>query len=245
MRVIRPLRELSVDRFRVHLLDAGQALQVQTPQKPFEQGVDVDVPQIRVFVDSGLDLEHEFGQCLQRVGHAGQLEPVFWVAEDHQHEVVRVVQLLNTHPFLLIQDANLLVTRSSLLITRLSLLITCPFLLITDSSLLIQGKGHTPQHIHLQVDLLPPETKPSIDKHPFLPLLTHILELCSLQLRVKNPLQFLTVIVVLAEVLNRLLAAIDILCSGVLGDKALEEGLGDEGVADWGRGGAFDVGDDL
>jgi hypothetical protein len=58
-------------------------------------------------------------------------------------------------------------------------------------------------------------------------------------------LQFLTVIVVLAEVLNRLPAAVDILRSGVLGDEALEEGLGDEGVADWGWGGAFDVGDDF
>ena len=109
----------------------------------------------------------------------------------------------------------------------------------------IEGKGHTPQDIHMQVDLLPPETKPGIDQHPLLPLLTHILELCSLQLRVENPLQFPTVIVVLAEVLNRLPAAVDILRSGVLGDEALEEGLGDEGVADWGWGGAFDVGDDF
>ena len=83
MRVIRPLRELSVDRFRVHLLDASQALQIQTAQKPFEQGIDVDVPQIRVLVDAGLDLEHEFGQCLQRVGHTGELEPMLWVAEHH------------------------------------------------------------------------------------------------------------------------------------------------------------------
>lgn len=181
MRVIRPLRELSVDRFRVYLLDAGQALQIQTAQKPFKQGVDVDVPQIRVLVDSCLDLEHQFGQCLQRVGYAVQLEPVLWVAEDHQHKVVRVVQLLNTHPSLLIKYASLLVTNSSLLITR-------PSLLITISSLLIQGKGHTPQHIHLQVDLLPPEAKHAIDQHPLLPLLTHILELGSLQLRVENPL---------------------------------------------------------
>lgn len=91
------------EQIGVDLFDAGEALQIESFEEPFEDGVDVDAPEVAIFVDFGLEFEQKISQGFEIVrnlvvfGEAG-----VWVSEQHDEEVVGVVKSLDGFIFLFV-----------------------------------------------------------------------------------------------------------------------------------------------